>query len=119
MPIQPPSTLRNVTGLTEDQLVRARDFLHGAVYCWVKNRSGEQFALRDLMGGENFEWLGTPLYPLFEKHSSRGKDDDTAIAEAAKDAGWLLKTVLSEDRRTFTQGDAGMANGFRWVGGEP
>lgn len=105
--------------MTPEQLTRIRDFLQGAVYCWVKNRSGEQFALRDLMGGENFEWLGTPLYPLFEKHSRRGKTDEAAISDAAKDAGWLLKTVLTVDRRSFTEGDAGLANGYRWVGGEP
>ena len=37
-------------------------FLQGAVYCWCKNFNDKEFALRDLMGGENFEWTGTPLY---------------------------------------------------------
>ncbi|MBK8094690.1 MAG: hypothetical protein IPK32_22655 [Verrucomicrobiaceae bacterium] len=119
MPLLPPSEIRSVTGVSAEQIVQMRSFLQGAVYCWVKNRSDEQFALRDLVGGENFEWSGTPLYPLFEKHSLQGKNDPSAVAAAAKDAGWLLKAVLNDDKGTFIVGDAGLANGYRWVGNEP
>ena len=91
MPLDPPSETRTVHGITAEQTESIQNFLQGAVYCWVKNRPEEQFALRDLVGGENFEWQGTPLYCLFEKHIRRGKTDAEAITGAAKDAGWLLK----------------------------
>ena len=119
MPLDPPSIVRAVHGITEGEIEGIRHFLQGAVYCWVKNRPDEQFALRSLVGGENFEWQGTPLYCLYEKHVQLGKVGGDAITAAAKDAGWLLKSVVSEDKRTFIPGDAGLANGYRWSGGEP
>jgi hypothetical protein len=119
MALDPPSEVRAVRGITDEEIEGIRNFLQGAVYCWVKNRPNEQFALRNLVGGENFEWQGTPLYCLFEKHIQLGKADADAITAAAKDAGWLLKAVVSDDKRTFIHGDAGLANGYRWRGGEP
>ena len=54
------------------------------------------------MGGENFFWEGTPLIVLYEKHIALGKSNDSAIEDAAKDLGWLVKSVLSNDKRTYT-----------------
>lgn len=119
MSLAPPSENRTVHGITAEQTEGIHNFLQGAVYCWVKNRPDEQFALRDLVGGENFEWEGTPLYCLYEKHRLKGKTESEAITGAAKDAGWLLKSVVSDDKRTFIPGNAGLANGYRWRGGEP
>ena len=48
-----------------------------------------------------------------------GKDDGTAIEDAAKDLGWLTKTVLHEDKRTYVRAMAGQVRSYRWVGGEP
>lgn len=93
--------------------------MQGAVYSWVKNRSGEWFAVRDLMGGENFSWEGTPLQVLYEKHIDGGKDHDGAIEGAARDLGWLVKTMLHEDRRTFEVDHPDIVAKYRWVGGEP
>ena len=64
MALLTPTEIRSVRGIAPDVELLIRVFLQGAVYCWVKNRSGQPFALRDLMGGENFEWMGTPLYAL-------------------------------------------------------
>jgi hypothetical protein len=119
MALLPPSEIRQVTGITLEQELLMRAFLQGAVYSWVKNRTGEQFAARDLVGGENFEWEGTPLFPLYEKHSASGKSIDEAIDAAGKDCGWLLKSVLADDRRHFEAGRSGLTAGYRWVGGEP
>jgi len=119
MSLVPPSQLRNVRGISEDQTLQIKAFLQGAVYSWVKNRKGEQFAARDLVGGDNFEWAGTPLIVLYEKHVALDKDQDSAIEAAAKDLGWLLKSVLSDDKRHFEAGRSGLTNGYRWVGNEP
>ncbi|MBX7212048.1 MAG: hypothetical protein K1X78_27325 [Verrucomicrobiaceae bacterium] len=119
MSLIPESQLRQVNGLEPEQTTAILSYLQGAVYSWVKNRSGEWFAARDLVGGENFEWMGTPLYPLFEKHSDLGKSEEDAIADAAKDVGWLLKRVLAEDKRHFEVGRSGLTAAYRWLGNEP
>ncbi len=114
-----PSELRDVHGITDLEKLLIKTFMQGAIYCWVKNRMGEPFAVRDIMGGENFEWEGTPLYALYLKHINGGKDNDSAIESAAKDLGWITKTVLSDDKRTFEAGKAGLVSSYRWIGNEP
>lgn len=116
MALVTPSQLRKSFGIPEDDLMKIKAFLQGSVYCWIKNKKGEIFAGRDLMGGENFYWEGTPLMALFEKHKKLGKNNNDAVAEAGKDMGWILKLVLHEDKRTFESCDAGMAKGYKWDG---
>lgn len=119
MALIPESEVRDVYGITMDQKSSIKAFLQGAVYSWVKNRMGEQFAARDLVGGENFEWEGTPLFALYQKHIDAGKINEEAIEAAAKDLGWLMKAVLSEDKRHFEVGRSGQTAGYRWAGNEP
>ena len=119
MSLIPVSEVRNVKGISDGQRKLIKAFLQGAVYSWVKNRPGEKFAARDLVGGENFEWKETPLYCLFEKHNHPPKDHQASISAAAKDVGWLLKAVLSEDKRHFKVERSGLVAGYRWVGDEP
>lgn len=101
MSIIPFSEIRDVKNITHNEQQRIYDFLQGAIYCWCKNRSEEWFTIRDLMGGENFDWNGTPLMVLFNKHKKNGKSDDDAIIEAGKDAGWIAKKVIHDDNRQF------------------
>lgn len=119
MPLVPASQLRKVRGITQEQASLIKAFLQGAVYSWAKNRKGEQFAVRDLVGGDNFEWCGTPLIVLYEKHIALGKDNISALASAAKDLGWLLKAVLDADKRHYTIGRSGLTAGYKWIGNEP
>jgi hypothetical protein len=119
MSIQPTSELRDVHGITEDEKRLIKAYMQGAVYSWVKNRKNEAFAIRNLVGGENYEWSGTPLLALWEKQIKLGKRGDDATEAAAKDLGWLTKTVLSDDKRTFTLEKSGLVNSYRWVGDEP
>lgn len=114
-----PSEVREVYGIADHERELIKAYLQGAVYSWVKNRSGEQFAARDLVGGENYEWQGTPLIVLYEKHINLGKINDAAIEDAAKDLGWLLKAVLSADKRNFEVGRSGRTAAYRWGGNEP
>lgn len=109
-------TIHKVSGLTAAQIALAKAFLKGAVYCWLKNRPDEVFALRDLFGGENTDWTGTPLHDVWMKHKTSGKDREDAYRQAAIDAGWLLKAVLAEDKtRQFKVTKSGLANGYVWV----
>jgi hypothetical protein len=119
MAIKPETALRNVNGISELEKSLIKAFMQGAVYSWVKNRKDEPFAVRDLAGGENFEWEGTPLFVLWEKQLKLGKKGDDATEDAAKDLGWLTKSVLAEDKRTFKVEKAGMVNSYRWIGNEP
>ena len=114
-----PSELRDVSGITDEQKNLIKKFMQGAVYCWIKNRSGEQFAARDLVGGENFDWTGTPLKALYDKHKAKGKSSAEAIDDAGKDLGWLLKSVIHEDKRRFESDKSGLVSVYRWLGGEP
>lgn len=102
--------IREVNGISEEQKKRILDFLQGAVYCWCKNRKDEWFAARDLLGGENYFWQGTPLLALYEKT----KD----VKQAGKDAGWLLKKVICEDKRSFQTKKEGLVRQYRWNGDE-
>ena len=119
MSLLPPSELRTVHGITEEQAQAITTFMQGAVYCWVKNRKDEPFAVRDLMGGENFLWEGTPLQVLYDKHVHGGKNHDAAVEAAGKDLGWLTKSMLHADKRTFRADHAGLVASYQWVGSEP
>lgn len=104
------SVVRNVTGL-DNKKPRIMDFLQGAVYCWCKNRKDEWFSLRDLMGGDNYYWEATPLIFLYNKYKTKASDP---VKEAAKDAGWLLKEVIDNDKRQFETKVESLTRKYRW-----
>jgi len=118
MSLQTPSKLRQNFGISDQDLLLIKAYLQGSVYSWIKNRTGEIFAARDLVGGENFDWFGTPLFCLFEKHRDLGKSNESAVDGAGKDLGWILKSVLHEDKRTFETHKKGMTKAYRWIGDE-
>ncbi len=119
MTLNTQSELRDVFGISDIEKDLIKAYMQGAVYSWVKNRKDEWFAVRDLVGGENFDWNGTPLQVLYDKHIDAGKDEESAIKSAARDLGWLVKTVLHEDRRTFEVVKEELVNKYRWDGNEP
>jgi hypothetical protein len=105
------SEIREVHGISEEQKQRIMDFLQGAVYCWCKNRKNEWFAVRDLLGGDNYYWQGTPMITLYEKSED--------IKQAGKDAGWLLKKVIAEDtQRCFKTKNEGLVRQYLWTNKE-
>jgi hypothetical protein len=109
------SELRDVNGISAENKSSIKAFMQGAVYSWIKNNENKPFAVRDLMGGENTDWTHTPLEMLYSKHINSGKDSDSAFTAAAIDLGWLVKSMLFEDKRIFKVGDAGRANSYYWV----
>ena len=106
------SEVRNVKGISLAEAQRIKDFLQGAIYCWCKNRKDEWFSLRDLMGGDNFYWEGTPLMRLYKKHKGVSSE---SISAAGKDAGWLLKSVVSSDKRNYESKHESLIRKYRWV----
>jgi hypothetical protein len=107
-------TTRNVSGLTNEQTRLIKAFLQGAAYTWIKNSPGVPFAARDLVGGINADWNGTPLQALYEKHTNAGKTHDQAFEAAAIDLGWLLKSALADDARFFDVDPTGYASEYVW-----
>ena len=96
--------------ISDEKKRRIMDYLQGAVYCWCKNRKGEWFAARDLLGGDNFYWQGTPMIALYEESED--------FAQAAIDAGKLLKRVIAEDKRSFETKKEALVRQYRWDGVE-
>lgn len=109
---------KGVNGFNENQISEMQAFLQGAVYCWCKNRKDEWFAARDLIGGDNYYWQGTPLIALYEYYLDENEASNAyAVEEAGKAAGRLLKGILVEDKRIFETRD-GFAREYRWTGEE-
>lgn len=115
MALNVESELRNVTGITDEEKRRISYFLQGGVYCWCKNRKNEWFSLRDLMGGDNYYWQGTPMLPLYLKHANNSVDP---VKEAGKDGGWLLKSVIINDKRLFETKREALIRQYRWISGD-
>lgn len=109
---------KGVNGFDEIEIKEMCAFLQGAVYCWCKNRKNEWFAARDLLGGDNYYWEGTPLMKLYDHFLNDKKDNgEYAVEEAGKAAGRLLKKVLFEDKREFETKE-GFTRMYRWTGNE-
>ena len=104
--------IRKIHAISEAKAQEIKNFFQGAIRCHDKVAVGEWFSLRDLMGGENFDWNGTPLQELFEVY--RGRSD--ALKITAKSAGWLLKAAIEDDlcRRYETKKEA-FTRMYRWV----
>ena len=115
------SDLRDVSGLTDTEKQRIKDYMLGSIYCWIKNQkdgdSSLWFAVRDLVGGENTNWDGTPLDVIYKKHLHE-KTSDEAFKQAAKDIGWIMKSMIFEDKRLFETKKEGMVRKYRWITNE-
>ena len=110
---------RNVNGFSETEIDEMCAFLQGAVYCWCKINQDKWFAARDLIGGDNFFWEGTPLFRLYEYyHNGDEQNAEYAKNEAGKAAGHLLKRVLIEDKRIFDTTEGFRTRCYVWTGEE-
>ena len=110
---------REVWCAEEPEKQRMRDYLLGAVQAWCRDRHGEWFAARDLLGGANYYWQGTPLMPLYDYYLEYSDgDDESAVREAGRAAGNLLKRVLIEDEKRTYETRQGYTREYRWVGPE-
>jgi len=118
---------RETSTLPESDIPEARAFIQGAVYCWCKNKPGDVFAVRNLFGGDNTDWGGTPLQAIYDHWHSTYREQNPELSDdelhekaadqAAIDVGLLAKSVLQDDRREFKSTDAFKTKEYRWVGG--
>ena len=102
-----------VAKLHPSEIQRIKDFIQGSVYCFCKNCPDQWFAARDLFGGENYYWSGTPLLELYKWHEHNRSSD--AVKMAGIDVGWLLLDVIDDDKRMFDLGE-GFTHQYKWTG---
>ncbi len=108
--------IRDVSAISLEQKQSILDFLQGCIYCWCNNNPNQWFSLRDLMGNHNYDWHDTPLIFLYEKHRYKlHKSNEISIQAAGKDAGWLLKKVIHEDKRKFDTKKENLIRQYKWI----
>ena len=94
-------TVRKITArISRVDIELTKAYIQGAVHSHCNNNADEEFSVRILFGGDNKNWTNTPLQCIYDYHKYIGKTKDPADA-AAKDVGWLFKSVLIDDVRVF------------------
>lgn len=117
MALIPSSKIHKVRGITVEEKELIKNYMQGAIYTWIKRDRETPFAVRDLVGGINNDWTGTPLIALYKKHRTAGKDSSAAIAGAGVDLGWIVKEVLASDKRAFKVKKRGLVSSYSWISG--
>jgi hypothetical protein len=95
------STERRVKHLEGNIAVKENiiNFIENKVDSWCKDNKDKEFAARDLFGSANCNWSDTPLIELYEYHKSKGSSNPEKLAGI--DLGWLLKSVIIKNSKTF------------------
>ncbi|MGB4407952.1 MAG: hypothetical protein WBI82_13905 [Sphaerochaeta sp.] len=106
-------TRRIAAKIDDGKLTLIKAFVQGAVYCHCNiSARGTKFAARDLFGGDNYYWEGTPLFALYKWHKVNNASDPVTMA--GKDIGWVLLDVLAEDKRHFSKSKE-YTNVYEWL----
>lgn len=88
--------------ICEEEANEIQEFIT-RLYNAVLNQSETiEFTLRDVLGGFNRDWNGTPLQKIYNVYFERINDRDITYQRAAREAGAFLKRALDKDERTFT-----------------
>lgn len=98
--------------ISNEERNKIHAFIQGAVYSFCKSNPRISFAARDLFGGINNDWSGTPLQVLYNWHVQNNDKDPEDLA--GKDVGWLLLEVIKNDSRTFRK-IKDHVNYYEWV----
>ena len=102
--------------ISKEEKERIICFIQGAVYSFCKNNYDDgkrkAFAARDLFGGVNNDWGGTPLQVLYNCHANNNADNPENLA--GKDVGWLLLEVINNDSRKFKK-IKDHVNYYEWI----
>lgn len=77
-------------------------YMTDAVHDFTASEPEKAFAVRDLFGGKNSDWGGTPLQTIFDRYSE-DMPKEKAAKRAGIDVGRLLKIVLNEDKYTYLE----------------
>lgn len=107
---------QNISSVKDSERKNIIEYLKGLVDEHCQEKPDEWFATRDLVGGDNSDWRGTPLQQIYENRCDEYKSgghateeaEKKAVSQAGKDVGRVLKEMLLMDERIFVKED-----GFR------
>lgn len=100
MIINANQTVRTISAkIPPENIELAKAYIQDAVHSHCNNNADKEFSVRILFGGDNKDWADTPLQCIYDYHKSNGSEHPAD--DAAKDVGWLFKSVLIDDKRTF------------------
>lgn len=110
--------------LTDDEIELILAYLQGMVNLWCAVCGDKPFSARDFIGGENYDWKGTPLMMAWHGRYNRYKreyPDETSENltewthnQSAIDIGHLLKRVMIEHKYHFVQ-LKGFGKAYQWL----
>ncbi|SMN01136.1 hypothetical protein SPONN_2230 [uncultured Candidatus Thioglobus sp.] len=112
----------HIDDISDEQKAEICAFIQGAIYYWCQINFDENsneslnFTGRDLIGGKNRHWKGTPLLCLYKKYSTAGNSDKDSRKLAAIDAGHLLRWVVDNDKRGFCYVEGTSPRAYKWDG---
>lgn len=93
-------TVRTIaTSIPEEKIALAKAYIQGAVHSHCNNSPDKELSVRILFGGDNRDWTDTPLQCVYDYYCKKGAEHPGE--DAAKYIGWLFKSVLISDLRTF------------------
>ena len=85
--------------LTEEQIKEIKVYLTSNLNTYL-NAVGhkEWLSLSSLVGGENENWPDPIIYVY---NAYLAHDPNNAVKNAARDMGWILKSIINDDERIF------------------
>ena len=123
---KPVKSANQINSISNQDLEKIEAFLQGCVYTWCNTKKKEAFCAADFVGGTNKEWKGTPPYTLFSSRleqyrreysqESEKQINARAFDQAGIDLGWILKSVLIKDKRSFTTHEGFHSAYYTWDG---
>lgn len=88
--------------LSIEEITNIEYYVKGAVYSYCNNKlsdatNSDWFATYNLFGEKNYYWQD-PIYKIYDWHIKQGCTNKQAFDKAGKDIGWILKSVLKQDK---------------------
>jgi len=94
--------IARVPGIDSATFKKIVDYLDDEVDSYVQTK--EWFSLRNIGGGDRYDWTGTPLEPLFKHFNEQPNTTmEKAIKKAGQLCGRILRTVIINRAETFEQ----------------
>lgn len=93
--------IMRVMRITLMDTVVAEDFIRTAVDFQCKSYPEQWFSVRILFGGATFQWPGTPLECIYDRHIRNGRKPAKASIVAARDIGKMMTKFLSQHPQNF------------------
>ena len=123
----PVESAKQIHSISQSEQEKIEAFLQGCVYTWCNiHEKPPKFCAADFVGGTNKEWKGTPPYTLFSSRfdqyqreypqESEEQINARAFDQAGIDLGWILKSVLIKDKRSFTTHEGFHSAYYTWDG---